>query len=1560
MKNLKKFIITFCLLIIGGSTLFIGILMNTPLSPAQLSGLKSEQTVQPLQQADSSFLEDLYTETPSFTPTLGIQAGPLGTIFANHTLSQRGTNDTLRFSMQFTANETSYHNAEAIIYTNTSVTTQQQILYDSWGDTVVVGNTVTAIFDFCGYEIRNAGFDGPYAMYVKFYYWDQDQTIDRYLYGNSSVYEFVGWTQDYKATDFHSSPLSVDSITSSFVDDDGNGLYEWIDVNLHLTVDITDQYNFQANLRFNNGSTSSQGRWLSIGLSTGSQTATVRFSTWYFGEMGVWNTNMTVDYLYISHNTNPYWMVQSGNPMYFTTEKYNSTNFDRFPYEPTGRMWEEPYDSDGDQDYDSYRVKVEVNKTRIDNSITSCSLRAELYVNSTDNYLDSAYVYQELIQPGILGLTNVTFEFCANSYEIYQTGMVDDNFLLNAFYGEIYSNVGVDNSYNYYYGLSWISPQSYNYTDFDSPPAQFGGNYNNYGADTDGDGLFNLLIVEVQVNVTQEDDFTLDGYIYGGGMNNIWSNPAEYYLPLGENWVNLTFDGYEIHRSGTTGISIQIGAIYLNEQNGPQIDSQYSITLGTYDYTQFDPPHAQFFQPTTFADLGNDTNGNAFFDELILAFDVTINEPGYYYVDGALRNPLNGDSRSERSQTSYVLSPGPVSFTISFPGSWVWAQHLDNIRFSVNYISIQETDQFNNFNKQWDYMNDPAYNTDPYNSTDFEPPQARFTGNFLENLIDTDLDGQTNILTLSVQIDITATVSSDYSLEGELFYGTESNSANYYLNDLGAGVYWIDIDFVTARLYETFIDQAYDFSLELYSHSENMVIDRINNQTSFYNYLDFDPFSAYFTGNFYDQGIDSDASGKFDYVELLIEVNITDDASFTFNCWLSSSGGGQGWDYYSPLMSLTFGVQNLTVQIDKEWFWNVAGGNTVYLEDLSIREQLGSFGEFTADYEYPHHPFANIYQISDFDVPSAYFMDNFYDQGIDSDASGWFNYVEFKIEVNITQAGQYSIDGYIDSDGPGSGWWYRVDRFSIILPCMFNFTIQIPKEWFYSNENGTDVYNSRTYLYEYNVTSDNDLEIGYTDENYYFSKIYYHRDFDLRAAWITGIIDDYVTDKDSNGLLDFWIVIFEVEVTVTGLNLNLYATLEEQMTGRYITDGWLEAYDLAVGRHNLTMIFISDQIYQSGFLQGAQISHYSLYGGVTEWDQLDESYDYHPLSGNYIYSDFDPNKPNEINIASITPMFGIFFVDDSILFEVTIYRLGGEIVTSMEIEISVKGFAYKTIALTKTDDYENYEKWSVTLVFDRSGIWVITINAHSSDGTTETGSISYHVLGGPVFLSNEYFAVNSSSVKPGGAIKFDADVWDNDSVKSLTLNIGGDSYSMDYVGDGTYGELWTVTVTFNIIGEFIASITAEDGIGDISISGSRTIYVNEGPEIISVDVSPSNTVDFGTTVTFTVVFEKTDVIISSVTLDIQHENGTNYKIALTQSAISSTTITYSGIFKPDTAGKHTCTIRALTTLNVQSSHVEILTVRGEGENINITPGFELMIVLVGLLVLLPISRKKLS
>jgi hypothetical protein len=319
-------------------------------------------------------------------------------------------------------------------------------------------------------------------------------------------------------------------------------------------------------------------------------------------------------------------------------------------------------------------------------------------------------------------------------------------------------------------------------------------------------------------------------------------------------------------------------------------------------------------------------------------------------------------------------------------------------------------------------------------------------------------------------------------------------------------------------------------------------------------------------------------------------------------------------------------------------------------------------------------------------------------------------------------------------------------------------------------------------------------------------------------------------------------------------------------------------------------------------------------------------------------------------------MIGAFLLDASTTFTVLINKFGSEWVTSVDIAIDVNYNTYKTVSLTQTVDEETYDIWSVELTFDRAGIWDIVVNAHSSGGTTETDSITYYVLGGPTFFD---FTVNSSSVMVGGTIQFEADVWDNDGIKSLILHVAGNTYPMVPKGNATWGERWIVDVTFDTAGQYSAYIEGTDNVGDTSQSDTLTIHVNEGPEIISVDVSPSNTVDIGTVVNFTVVISKSEAIIGSVTLEVEDEDGIHYTEVFVETASTSTSITYKTSFTPAKAGTHTCTIRVVTTLNQQSSHVEILTVTGEPEDVQISPGFEFLIVL-GLLILLPVSRKQLK
>ncbi|MHA1968570.1 MAG: hypothetical protein ACW964_12280, partial [Candidatus Hodarchaeales archaeon] len=236
MKNLKLVLITLSLLVVGGSTLFVGVLVEEYSSDNILSRSRSEQMVQPLRGEKNSVQKESSVEIPTILPTMSIQEDMTVT-FANYTKSERGVNDTFGFDVVFTANETEYYWASVQVFTNTSINRVQISGTHSWGDTIVAGQQPPIVFEFEGYNFRDAGFDGPYAIYLRLYYADE-----MYMYGNNSHYEFIGWTQPFKATDFAANPITVQSITSTAIDEDGNGLFEWFDVNIHLDVDIADHY----------------------------------------------------------------------------------------------------------------------------------------------------------------------------------------------------------------------------------------------------------------------------------------------------------------------------------------------------------------------------------------------------------------------------------------------------------------------------------------------------------------------------------------------------------------------------------------------------------------------------------------------------------------------------------------------------------------------------------------------------------------------------------------------------------------------------------------------------------------------------------------------------------------------------------------------------------------------------------------------------------------------------------------------------------------------------------------------------------------------------------------------------------------------------------------------------------------------------------------------------------------------------------------------------------------------------------------------------------------------
>ncbi|MFX0172311.1 MAG: hypothetical protein ACFE9L_10350, partial [Candidatus Hodarchaeota archaeon] len=168
-------------------------------------------------------------------------------------------------------------------------------------------------------------------------------------------------------------------------------------------------------------------------------------------------------------------------------------------------------------------------------------------------------------------------------------------------------------------------------------------------------------------------------------------------------------------------------------------------------------------------------------------------------------------------------------------------------------------------------------------------------------------------------------------------------------------------------------------------------------------------------------------------------------------------------------------------------------------------------------------------------------------------------------------------------------------------------------------------------------------------------------------------------------------------------------------------------------------------------------------------------------------------------------------------------------------------------------------------------------------------------------------------------------------------------------------EVWGINVTFDVLGEFHVYARVWDKTGLYSSSEGVTIFVNEGPQIISVNITPSREIELGTTLTFTAHIMKSDTIITSVQVEAEDKGGNLYTIALEKSDETETTEIYSGTFTPEIIGEYICRLRVMDTRNRVSTYETRITVLGEPAD-QISPGFEFLLLLL-VFTALPVEKK---
>ena len=545
----------------------------------------------------------------------------------------------------------------------TSITSGSQYLF--------LGGPSSVIIDLFGPDIRSVGIDGPYR--ANLYLYDDLFNVDDY---DQHV------TAPYLATQFDMSPLSFSPPHSDAgVDIDGDGLFEFLQVNASVNVTDAGSYNIQGGL-FDpfGGPISFVG--VTASLSPGIQSVALDFSgiqIYSHGVDGPYRVDLTAydaSFRFLDSDTH-------------TTAAYAYTDFEqptlRFapPHSDAG------VDTDGDGRFNVLRISVRVNATEAG----SYTIIGTLY-DPFFGFIDTAATTVPL---GV-GEQTVALDFAG--WKVRQHG-VDGMYTasLNAFDA---SGQPLDSD--------TYTTQAYQALDFDTPPAALAPPHSDAGVDRDGDGLYNAIDVNVSLAVDEAGTYRLSATLYDSTLT-ISLGFASTTVDLGTGPRNASLEFSTIPMVANAIDGPYVATISLLTSDFDLLDSG-THTTAAYTVSQFDPLPAQFQPPHSDRGIDRDVPADGVYNVLEVDVNVSVTEPGVFELAGNLYDP-NGSFLITQAVWFGTLSVGPHTLPLFFPGVDIRSSGFDGPYFvGLTLLAIFEGSVF-------PFAFDP-YVTSAYTVTEFQ------------------------------------------------------------------------------------------------------------------------------------------------------------------------------------------------------------------------------------------------------------------------------------------------------------------------------------------------------------------------------------------------------------------------------------------------------------------------------------------------------------------------------------------------------------------------------------------------------------------------------------------------------------------------------------------------------------------------------------------------------------------------------------------------------------------------------------------------------------------------
>ncbi|MHA2364476.1 MAG: hypothetical protein ACXAC7_10995 [Candidatus Hodarchaeales archaeon] len=1123
--------------------------------------------------------------------------------FTDHIMTVAQVNDSLRFNIQFNITEAADYQFGVYMYRADT----NEFIVNRWSSPYLNAGTDHVVsIDFNGYKINDRGYSG---------YYNFNMTIQKY---NGSWYdllnnEYVHTSSFYDYSWFPASPTIATPFVATPVDVDGNGLYDLLDVSGELNIDQAGKYHFEAFI-YENSTNSQRDEFADyVFLNEGVQQVYLRFAAWSFNPSV--NDSYRVVFKMRQYYEPEFW-IANFNPL-LTTPFYFGSIWDEDPLVSGNIISAQGVDgSDGDGFFNYFEVTVDVNFRWAGYfGVDIC-----IYDNDTGSHIECRGNYQDYSA----GLTQFSLQF--SSGEFIEHGK-------NASF-RITGNAYLANQYWWYDHVDSIPnfyTREYYLPEWQPSGATILFPFSDYGIDTDDNGLYNYLGVDVTLEVNTPGRYRVNGYMRVDGENEDieYDSASEEFTTPGTYILTLEYNGWDLLRHGWNNtLYIRYFNFYqynpdLNQDDRVFYQTGYVYNLSVYTEAMFDPI------PAVFTGIFNvdliDTGGSSSKYEYIrIKAEIEVVFPGRFHACGSLY--LSDDTYIGHSCSQEIdfLSAGTYFIPLDYYAVLL-SQFSSDLTVRLNYIDLYDeqgrwTDGRGNY--PFTFVLDPSLIE--------EPPIKLLDASWTP--VDTDENGLYN--GFNVNIDVNITQSGYYYAYAEFSILTDDcnfgwDTPNDYYTP---GEYTFTMFVRSWR----FLDCSYQnatwkiYSVRLYADNDEVGI--INQDFDTFQMdpevLDVRPVSEAF--DFSSQGVNTDTDPLFDYLEVSYRVNVSTAGTYRFTGRLRTFFGSEYRGSVSTTVYLPVGTHRIILEFKE----------VINYKDINMNYTLYHYGIYDESdgwgmyYIYDDHHYTESYSYTDFDGPAAFFTGTVNFVPWDSTGLGGPPYTHLNVtfEVNITEPGDYYIEGYLCTENDCSGW--EGNWFYDLTAGVHFFSISFPNSWVKAHLN-ENIYIGYVNLVNYNWEHMDTLA---NPENYFLPADSYPVNY-FSHPWgqIIEILPEYGVDADGNGLIESIII----PVTIQA-NFPLYFELNGYLrnSSGYSSNWRYSNFEVPAGTHTVNWEFSTDEFFLNSMDEITSIGEISMHGyrtdsGCCDWQEIDRRYE-QPLNSTYYLYTFDAPA---VNIIQKTPYF---------------------------------------------------------------------------------------------------------------------------------------------------------------------------------------------------------------------------------------------------------------------------------------------------------------------------------